>query len=166
MAGYKGHIAGAVVLGTAYVAAVSMVPSNTNFAQGLLSDWQMLTGLFITAILFGLWPDVDTNSAGQNLFFGIAFALDVLLIITGRFEAAAYLGLLAMTPIIGKHRGWTHSFWAMLLVPSPIVLVTYAYNPQKVALGLMIYGAAVVGYFSHLLLDGRVLRGFRIKSGR
>lgn len=167
MAGYKGHIAGAVALNTVYVAAISMGPSAVaNFTNGLLSDWQLLAGLFITAILFGLWPDVDTNSAGQNLFFAIAFTVDVLLIVTGRFEAAAYLGLLAMTPIIGKHRGWTHSFWAMLLVPLPIVLVTYAYNPQKGGMGLVIYGAAATGYFSHLLLDGRVFRKFRIKSGR
>lgn len=167
MAGYKGHIAGAIAINAIYVAVVSLGPSAiSNFSSGLLSDWQLLGGLFITAILFGLWPDVDTNSAGQNLFFAIAFTMDILLIVTGRFEAAAYLGLLAMTPIIGKHRGWTHSFIAMLLVPLPIVIVTFAYSPNKVGIGLLIYGAAVAGYFSHLLLDGRVLRKLRIKSTR
>ena len=40
------------------------------------------------AVLFGLWPDVDTNSIGQNIFFGIAFVADIVLIVTGRFEAA------------------------------------------------------------------------------
>ena len=89
---------------------------------------------------------------------------DILLIATGRFEAAAYLGLLAMTPIVGRHRGWTHSFWAMLLVPLPIVAVPYLHNQSVLPMTLVIYGAAVIGYFSHLLLDGKVIKGFAIKS--
>jgi hypothetical protein len=77
----------------------------------------MVAALYVVAILGGLWPDVDTNSKGQNIFVGIAFITDIALIVTGHIEAAAFLGLLAMTPILGKHRGWTHSKLAMILVP-------------------------------------------------
>src|SRR5665647_255892 len=124
MPGYKGHIIGAVITNAAYVGLLETVPNQTiHKTAGLLSEWQMFVGLFVIAVLFGLWPDVDTNSKGQNIFFGLAFVADVLLISSGRIEAAAYLGLLAMTPIIGKHRGWTHSRIAMFLVPLPIVFV-------------------------------------------
>ena len=120
MAGYKGHIVGAVAVNMAYVGVLRMMPTNpldsTNY---IVTEWQLFAGPFIVAVLFGLFPDIDTNSIGQNIFFGLAFVADVLLIATGRLEAAAYLGLLAMTPIVGHHRGWTHSKLAMFLVPLP-----------------------------------------------
>jgi hypothetical protein len=167
MPGYKGHIIGASVLNVVYVGALESVPNETiRQTAGLLSEWQMFVGLFVIAVLFGLWPDVDTNSKGQNIFFAIAFAADILLIASGRIEAAAYLGLLAMTPIIGKHRGWTHSKFAMFLVPLPILVVPYLYRPSVLQPAILIYGAAVIGYFSHLLLDGLIYKKFRIKGGR
>ena len=158
---------GAVVCNAIYVGALETAPNQTlRETACLLSEWQLLVGLFVIAVLFGLWPDVDTNSKGQNIFFGLAFAADILLIASGRIEAAAYLGLLAMTPIIGKHRGWTHSKLAMVLVPLPIVIVPYLYRPSVLTPALLLYGAAVVGYFSHLLLDGLIFKHFRIKGGR
>ncbi|HLZ15272.1 MAG TPA: metal-dependent hydrolase [Candidatus Saccharimonadales bacterium] len=165
MSGYRGHIAGAVVLNAAYVAAVDLAPGNILMRANIsLQDWQLLVGLFVVAVLFGLFPDVDTNSMGQNIFFGIAFVAEIVLVVTGKFEPAAYLGLLAMTPIVGKHRGWTHSKIAMVLVPSPIVLIPYLHNHHIWTLGLLVYGAAVVGYFSHLLLDGLIIPFIRFKG--
>jgi hypothetical protein len=105
MPGYKGHIAGGIIANAAYVGVLEFAPNATiRHNAGLLSEWQLLVGLFVIAILFALWPDVDTNSKGQNIFFGIAFAADILLISAGRIEAAAYLGLLAMTPVRQRWR--------------------------------------------------------------
>lgn len=165
MSGYRGHIAGAIAINAAYVAGVKMLPGEMLERGNIsLQDWQLLVGLFVIAVLFGLFPDVDTNSMGQNIFFGIAFVTMIILIAAGKFEPAAYLGLLAMTPIVGKHRGWTHSKLAMLLVPSPILIIPYLHNQHVWTLGLLIYGAAVVGYFSHLLLDGLIVKSIRFKS--
>jgi len=162
MSGYKGHIAGALALNAVYVAGVRLLPGGMLQRWDIsLQDWQLLIGLFVIAVLFGLFPDIDTNSMGQNIFFGIAFVAEIVLIVSGKFEPAAYLGLLAMTPIIGKHRGWTHSKLAMVLVPSPILIIPYLHNRHVWTLGLLIYGAAVAGYFSHLLLDGLIFRFFR-----
>ncbi|MFO0920361.1 MAG: metal-dependent hydrolase [Candidatus Saccharimonadales bacterium] len=165
MAGWKGHIVGAVAVNTVYIAGIQFAPGNT-FATTdvLLADWQFITALYVVAILFGLWPDVDTNSKGQDIFIGTAFIADILLILSGRFEAAAYLGLVAMTPIVGKHRGWTHSKWAMLIVPLPLFLLPYFNNLNYPSVPFLIYWAAVGGYFSHLLLDGRITKKIRVKS--
>jgi membrane-bound metal-dependent hydrolase YbcI (DUF457 family) len=158
-------VAGGAILGVAYLAALQVAPDNlVEHTHGLLSDWQMLIGLMVICVLFALWPDIDTNSKGQNIFFGIAFVADILLIVNGRLEAAAYLGLIAMTPIIGKHRGWTHTKWAMLLVPAPLIIIPYLYRPSVLQPAILLYGAAVVGYFSHLLLDGLIWKHFRIKT--
>jgi membrane-bound metal-dependent hydrolase YbcI (DUF457 family) len=167
MANYKGHIIGGVGACAAYVGAMSLVENDwLQRTSGILGDWQMTAGLFIVAILFALWPDVDTNSKGQDIFYGLGLIALITLIMTNRFEAAAYLGLLAMLPIVGKHRGWTHSFPAMVLVPLPIVLVPYLQSSTLVDTAVIFYGAAVAGYFSHLLLDGRVIKQFRVKGSR
>lgn len=168
MSGYKGHIAGAIAVGTVYVAALEVAPGNMLDRTGLaLHDWQLLVGLYVIIVLFGLWPDVDTNSMGQNIFFGLAFVADIALIGSGKYEAAAYLGLLAMTPIVGHHRGWTHSKLAMVLVPLPIILVPYIRHTTSLLwLSLIVYGAAVAGYFSHLLLDGLITRHIRFKGSQ
>ena len=167
MPGYKGHIVGATGAGAVYVSALESIPNTTiHHTAGLLSEWQLLAGLFVIAILFGLWPDVDTNSMGQNIFFGLAFVADILLIGSGRIEAAAYLGLLAMTPVLAHHRGWTHSKIAMLLVPLPIAVIPYLYRPSVFVPALLLYGAAVAGYFSHLLLDGKITKYVHFKGSR
>jgi membrane-bound metal-dependent hydrolase YbcI (DUF457 family) len=161
MASWKGHIGGGLVCLTIYAVAVSFTPIE-RFAESadLLHNWQALVAVFVIGILFAIFPDVDTNSKAQDLFFGIIFPLDILLIATSNIQAAAYLGLIAMLPIIGHHRGWTHKKWAMLVVPLPILLVPYLYNGELLPIYIIYYGASVIGYFSHLLFDGLVKRRF------
>jgi membrane-bound metal-dependent hydrolase YbcI (DUF457 family) len=159
MAGWKGHVAGGIVCIGAYAAVVSLVPIH-RFAEvaGLLQDWHTFLAIFVVGALFAIFPDIDTNSKAQDLFFGIAFIADIILIAIGSLELAAYLGLIAMLPIISHHRGWTHRIWAMIIVPLPILLVPYLYKDQLLPIAAIIYGAAIIGYFSHLLLDGLIFR--------
>lgn len=166
MANYRGHILGVLAAGGVYAALLSEVPIE-RFAEaaGLLEDWQALAALFVLSMLFALFPDVDTNSKGQDIFVGLAFAVDVLLIFNGNIQAAAYLGLIAMLPIISHHRGWTHSKLAMLLVPLPILVVPYFHNEKILPISIVFYGAAIAGYFSHLLLDGLIWKRIRVKGG-
>lgn len=167
MAGYKGHTFGAAILVIIYILLVGWIPLAAFEQIGtFLRSGQVIAGLAIVGMLFGLFPDVDTNSRGQDIFFLTAFLVDILLIWVGRLEAAAYLGLIAMTPIVGKHRGWTHKKWAMFAVPLPLVIVPYLYSGNNLPLAVLFYGAAVTGYFSHLLLDGLIWRRFRIKGKR
>lgn len=165
MANYKGHIAGGLVASAAYAAVISFTPVE-RFAEtaGLLKNWQALFAIFVIGMLFGLFPDVDTNSKAQDIFFGIVFPLDILLLWQGYIQAAAYLGLIAMLPIIGHHRGWTHKKWSMFVIPLPILVVPFLYNSQVLPISVIYYGAAVVGYFSHLFLDGLIWKRFRIKN--
>ena len=165
MANYKGHIGGGLVFSAAYAAVISFVPIE-KFAEhaGILKDWQAIFAVFVIGMLFALFPDVDTNSKAQDIFFGIVFPLDILLLWQGMIQAAAYLGLIAMLPTIGHHRGWTHKNWAMFVIPLPILVIPYLYNEKILPASLIYYGAAVVGYFSHLFLDGLIWRRFRIKN--
>lgn len=153
------------MLGVLYVTVLTFAPV-TALAEyaGILRSWHAIAAAFVITMLFALFPDVDTNSKAQDIFFGIAFVADILLLWAGYIQAAAYLGLIAMLPIITHHRGWTHRKWAALVVPLPILIVPYIYNHKMLAIGAVYYGAAVVGYFSHLLFDGLIWRRFRISK--
>ncbi|MBN2328279.1 MAG: metal-dependent hydrolase [Candidatus Omnitrophica bacterium] len=143
MAGYKGHIAGSLLFcGLLY----------------LFPFWQplSLTGKTICvllAVFFGLWPDVDTKSKGQYLFLLCVLIADVVLIYREDYKRAAYLGLLIILPIMARHRGWTHSAPAMILVPFGLYLAAFQYY-QGSPLDLLPYFlASLLGYASHLVLD-------------
>ena len=165
MANYRGHLVGGAVCTAVYAGAMLFVPVE-RFAEyaHLLSDWQALA-VFVIGMLFALFPDVDTNSKAQDIFFWTVFPLDILLIWQGYIQAAAYLGLIAMLPIVTHHRGWTHRKWAMVIVPLPILLIPYLYSEKVLAISIVFYGAALVGYLSHLLLDGLIWKRIRIKGG-
>jgi len=156
MAGYKGHLTGAVLFGCGYVAALAYVFSVDAAHPRFLTLDQVgyPLSMVILALLFGLWPDVDTNSKGQRIFYTIFLVTDLFLIATEQFRAAAYLGLMALLPVLSPHRGWTHTWWAMLLIPSPLLILPYLHVPERPLVGLPFYGAAVAGYLSHLVMDG------------
>ncbi len=166
MANYKGHIAGGLGTGGLILGTLNFLPYNVlPTTQQVLNDWHLTLGLLILAALFGIWPDIDTNSKAQDMFYGIGFVLNIFLIWTGAFKLSALLGLLAMTPIVGKHRGWTHSKLAMILVPTPILAVSYLSGEYIGPIGYLTYLVAVGGYFSHLLLDGLIWKRIRVKGG-
>jgi membrane-bound metal-dependent hydrolase YbcI (DUF457 family) len=159
MSSYRGHIVGAVGFFAVYMAGLLYVFS-VDAAYEQFTEMELVAypvTLFALSIMFGLWPDVDTNSVGQNIFYSIFFVADVVLIATQHFQEAAYLGLFAILPVLSRHRGWTHTWWAMVLVPSPLLILPYLFLPERPLAGLPFYGAALVGYFSHLFMDGLVI---------
>ena len=104
MAGYKGHIAGGLVTAVACTFAVSLLPYEQLSAYAdLLQGWQTLAGVFIVAMLFALFPDVDIKSKGQSLFYWLIFIVDALLIWNKQIQAATYLGVIALLPLLSKH---------------------------------------------------------------
>lgn len=112
-----------------------------------------MLSLVATAMLASLFPDTDTCSMGRRVFYLIMLGLDVVLIINGHYEWAAILGLLAILPAIGPHRGWTHAWWAGLLAPLPIIILPLIFFSTGLPVTLPFYLAGVVGYASHLALD-------------
>ncbi len=165
MASYKGHLVGGFVGAAVYTGVILFLPVQrlAEYAN-LLHGWQAIAAVFVLAMLFGLFPDVDTNSKAQDIFYWVVFGLDVALIWAGNVHAAAFLGLIAMLPILTNHRGWTHAKWAAFVVPLPIVVVPYLYDSKMVPICAIFYGAAVVGYLSHLLFDGLLTRYFRVRG--
>ena len=148
MPGYRGHLTGGVVVGILALAGVVWF--------GVYRP-DLETGMILLAItLMGaLFPDVDTDSKGQNFFYAVLAVLDLALMFKEHYRWAAILGFVAMLPALGSHRGWTHTWWAMILVPMPILLLPVIFYHRPVENLLPFYAAATLGYFSHLLLDGK-----------
>ncbi len=159
MPGYKGHIAYGVLFGILLLAGLAFSP----LAEQLDVATTLVHAIIILwlAVLFALFPDVDIKSKGQLLFYRIFLLLDLFLLIEKLYVEAALLGFLAMLPIISRHRGWTHSALAMVLVPSPIILGPMYIARAPVLDGLPFYLGAVAGYLSHLIADGVLFRRIR-----
>jgi membrane-bound metal-dependent hydrolase YbcI (DUF457 family) len=149
MPDYRGHLAGGLFFGIMGLVGAILL-------GWMVFDPLMAAGLLGFCLLGALFPDVDTNSKGQNLYYAVFVLVDLGLIIRGSYVWAAWFGLFSMLPAVGSHRGWTHTWWAMFLVPLPIVVIPFfMQTPGLVERFAPFYAAFVLGYFSHLALDGQ-----------
>lgn len=144
--GYKLHLTGALVFGGLVLGALTW--------KNVYNPEPMTGVALMTVCLLGaLFPDTDTDSLGRNLFYLCLVILDLALMALELFKWAAIVGFCAMLPAIGHHRGWTHTWPAMILVPLPILILPAFFYGFSISSLLPFYLAAVAGYFSHLLLD-------------
>jgi len=149
MSGYKSHMYGGIIL----MIIVIHFFYHSFFNPSLIE----ILWYIIIATMFALWPDVDIKSKGQKLFYIIFFITDIYLIMTSQFKISAFFGLIIILPILSKHRGWTHSYLAMLLIPSPILIYPMLSVGSIDFVGFPYYLAAITGYLSHLILDRKSL---------
>ncbi len=146
MPGYKLHLAfGGAVVGAALVGAqhFSLVQVNPLVAALLIC----------VGLIFSLFPDVDTDSKGQHFFYGLLAIVNLGLMWKGEYKWAAILGFAALLPAISRHRGFTHRWWAALLIPALVAAVPMCFYATSWQVLLPWYAAAVLGYCSHILLD-------------
>lgn len=108
--------------------------------------------MFSLTILAALFPDIDTNSKGQDIFYGALVIIDGYLIYQKLYHEAAILGFLALMPVVTQHRGWTHSYLAAIILPLPLLYPDLFHIPVLFS-GSVMYAAAVSGYVSHIFID-------------
>ncbi len=153
MPGYRGHISFSLLLSAIFYGVVLIF----SLEVGSLLELPAILGVTLSFVLFGLWPDVDTNSIGQDIFYPIFLAIAVLLLILNKPFESALVGIFSMLPTVGKHRGWTHSWWAAIIIPLFFLVVVPSLMVRDWDLHLWPYSVAgIVGYFGHLLIDGEL----------
>ena len=175
---FRGHLTGGLLAGavTASVAVttkyVSLSPEAFQHFTGNLLHWQgevqTLIGLFIATLFMALFPDLDTASVPQRWFFRAVFMALIYLGWHEYYEQATLLGILSILPLLDHHRGWTHRKISPLLVPVLLGAV-YEYwrtrhawiggfswtNVQSLLEGHTVFlVACIIGWYTHLLLDG------------
>ena len=131
MSMFREHWIGGLVAYTSFF-AISLVTTLIGFfAFRLPIDWNptvsvepfKIAACFAIGVLSGLWPDVDTKSKSQQIFYRLFLLSNVILIYKGYYAISAFFGLFAMFPLIGNHRGWTHSKLTMLLLPAVFLIL-------------------------------------------
>ena len=181
MSMFREHWIGGLVAYTSFFAISLATTLIGFFAFRQPIDWNPTVSLeplniaacFVIAVLSGLWPDVDTKSKSQQIFYRIFIIFNVVLIYMEHYAISAFFGLFAMLPLIGNHRGWTHSKLTMLLLPAVFLILPMVYShrdqldqnellaTQNLVLlkdGLPFYTASLIGYATHLHLDGILLQ--------
>jgi len=154
MSDYRGHIWGAVgFFGALSAGMIALSGRITDPTVVKPFKGGRVVVLFGITLLTALWPDVDIRSKGQRLFYSLFLLIDVALIAMKLYYQSAMLGLLAMIPIVGKHRGWTHTIWAAVLIPSPLLILPMYFRGAYTLAGLPYFLSAFAGYLSHLVLD-------------
>ena len=158
MADFRGHVWGgffATLISMALCAA-GLWWTELLDPYRTLDVWPRLLLLLSIGLLSACFPDVDTESKSQRLFYRLLILLDIWFILIGDYRTAALLGLGAMLPLLGKHRGWTHTWLAMLLVPALFLLVPMYLKGSVESFPIVCYVVSVSAYASHLVLDGYI----------
>jgi len=155
----RGHLTGGAV--AAWLSAVCA--STAGWVPGI--SHPLWWGVAATALFFSLFPDVDTDSVPRRWFYrGILLVL-LYLGWSGWWVQATVVAGLALLPLIDHHRGWTHGRYVPLLLPGALCagLLWWEGWPGAGELALLdvftpvrlsYVGAAVAGWYTHLLLDG------------
>lgn len=140
MPGYKGHLAGG-----ATVALLTLLI----FPQTIFTAF----ACFSCALAGSLFPDIDTKSKGQLLFYRIFLAAFILLLFLRQIHVLVLLSFLLFVPVLARHRGLFHRVWFLCFlsvgafVYTGVCLEAYAYN---VSISILFF---LLGALSHVWLD-------------
>lgn len=160
MPNFQGHLAGgAVTFALVYSVSTKLITSIPYTGKETILA-------LIFCLLGALFPDVDTKSIGQKVFYTINLVLVTWAILTHQWSLLSILSLLGVFPMLVSHRGIIHTVWFVTLVPLCIPFVM-SYNKIPTGIDMwghtawMIYGYFVAGALSHLLLDYGFLQTLR-----
>lgn len=145
MSNYQGHLAGGLFV---YLISMYFMISNqqmVSFATGL--EWLLF------CLLGSLFPDVDIKSKGQKIFYWMVLILGTILLFNKRGQALITLGVLAIFPLLVRHRGIFHRLWFIMVVPLAVAWLACRYWPT--CSNIIFFDALffIVGAISHLWLD-------------
>jgi hypothetical protein len=150
MPGYKAHLAGG------FVAFLIVLLLFVTYASGgRVIEW------LICALLGSLFPDIDTKSKGQRIWYQLLVIVYVILLILRRWTTMIIVSFLAIIPMLVKHRGLFHHAWFILFLTTCAVGCCYWCAPHFVHLACWDSLFFVAGAWSHLILDRGVRRAFR-----
>ena len=147
MANYPGHLCGGIV---AFCIPLALgIPAL--LGQSLTS---YSLGLWLALCLFGaLFPDIDIHSKGRILWYRLLFVAALLMLYFERHHLFTPLVILAIAPFCLTHRGITHRWWFVIVVPLLCawgIGREYTQWYQPALTGALFF---IAGALSHLALD-------------
>ncbi len=153
MPGYKGHIAGGLLV---YIAGIVLLQRTAHIPSlWCAAEWM------ICAIAGALFPDVDVKSKGQKYFYWVVLAIFMWLVMMKKLELLAFLSLVAITPMLVRHRGIFHELWFVIVMPLTLWAFMAMYEPCYARMLFFDTSFFIVGAISHLALDFKVVPALR-----
>lgn len=150
MPGYRGHLTGGIfvyLLMGSLIKLFFFIPSHT----------QMLEWLCFT-LMGSLFPDIDTKSKGQQLFYWILICLLIFLFFKKRYFLGALCGIIGTIPLLVKHRGIFHKPWFIGMFGLGAMGVSCSMAPihsRIIVIDILFF---VIGALSHIWLDVGIRR--------
>ena len=143
MPGYKGHLVGGTVAGALGIVVLQQVHPS----YALIAEWM------VCAWAGALFPDIDIKSKGQKVFYRILLVVFAYLVMTRRFQLFMLLSVLAVVPMIVRHRGLFHKIW--FVIGFPLVVAWCIASSFPVYKAILLYDVSffIAGAISHLWLD-------------
>lgn len=152
MPNYKGHLAGGFI---AYGLTVGMLIVYCQPTFFTAVEW------LLCALAGALFPDIDIKSKGQKLFYWVLLLIFVFLMLRKHFEILAVLSIVAITPLLVKHRGVFHRLWFVVSVPALAAFCLSMYVPTYASIIFFDTIFFIAGAISHLWLDMGFKKMFR-----
>jgi len=151
MPSYKTHLVAGALAGGAVL-----------YVTGFYHCSLVTTAELICAALLGsLFPDIDTKSKGQQLFYRLFVIFLFCFLIQQRYRAFFILAFLGTIPLLVRHRGMFHHPWFILvgllfgIIGAHMNWPSYA---RALSWDLVFFG---VGALSHIVLDIGLVNFFR-----
>lgn len=143
MPGYRAHLVGGIAL---FGITIYLLRS---FCGSVFVGAEWL----IFALVGSLFPDLDTKSKGQGIFYKILLIALIILAIQRKFLIMAFLGVAAVIPIVARHRGLFHSLAFIIVFAGSVGLTVLFYAPEYKYVVMFDAIFFIVGAISHLFLD-------------
>ncbi len=144
MPGYKGHLIGGAIAFACVIVGVSYWQKPSFF---------LAMHYFVCSLLGSLFPDVDTKSRGQGIFYRTLLMVLAFLLFNGEHYFFVILSLLGLAPLLVGHRGLFHKPSFLIIIPLLIFSICFfcgLVNPQ-IGFGYAIF--FIAGSLSHIILD-------------
>lgn len=146
MPGYRTHVVGGIGAFTILFYVFQKVASSHSAFLTALS-------CFFVTILGALFPDVDTKSKGQMIFYQGLLLYLLFLLWTENFKTFMIITCLFMLPLLVPHRGLFHRIWFLTFLTigaSGIVLLFFSKQSYDLIVHILFF---YIGALSHVFLD-------------
>lgn len=153
MPGYKGHIAGGIVV----FALLLLLLGSYCMSAHMALAW------FIACIAGALFPDIDVKSKGQKYFYWVILALLAYASIRQQYDLLMVISIFSVVPMLVKHRGIFHEPWFLLSLTLSAWIILSTSMPHAAEFSCICLLFFLGGAYSHLFLD-RGWKGLRMGS--
>lgn len=141
---YKSHLNGGIIASCFTAGGFLILSLNPIIA--------LICGL--VTLVMSLYPDLDTSSKPSRYFYIAGIPTAIYLFYTGQIIPASIVTGLLVIPKFFKHRGFVHTIRYGIIASA---CIGYMLFPLVGIWALwMIIGSGIVGYMTHLVMDGHV----------